>query len=836
MKIERLEIKGFGRLQNETFTPGPGMNVIYGLNEAGKTTLQSFIKAMLFGLKNGRRVRDARQYRPWFGKSFGGVVEYILDDGRRYTAGRNFEKNTVFIQDAYSNNITGSFPAGKDQTVCFAEQHLGVPESGFIRTAFIGQLQTPVDADGRKILAERLLNLRESADEQISLQKALQVLKEAQLSQVGSDRTTTRPLNLIESRLADAAREEQELNRLHESRMELFLELDRLREENLQLDIRLEAALSEKEKLLTCAKAAQLQELQDQLERYRYELAEVHRERHKHEAAVAELQTELDGLEQYKFFSHQDVNELSADHTRYGILEQELKELRLKKADNEEKQSEARAILHQYAVFGLEKDSIDQNLQQLLEQAPHPDVIAKAKQPAGRQKWPLVVACIAVIAIAADIFLFSTSLPVFVNVIVTALGMISLGVSLVSFLMKKRGEKKIYGENLYANTTGNRERLLHWMQAVKAGDLKEFTRLKALYESSRQFADELEEEHVLLERREAWIKSQLEEIRIRIVSALDRGDHQNEPDALTQERIDAWKEGIEAYHSLQPALKDAQSAVQSCALRQDGIFREASLLCRRDIASQQALDECLQEIALELEKLQVSILPQNISTDEADLTIQTIQEAIRRNQLVMNTLETRLENIPDNEALQQVHEKMETLLSEKERIIFLGKAFDTAIQTLTEAGLAIQRDYVPALNREMSGILSVVTGGKYSDLKADDGLTLKLQPAESSEEVLPDQLSSGTIDQIYFALRLAAVKLIEKREETLPLFLDEPFAQYDEERTREALSLLAEESKTRQILLFTCKKREVELVTELFEGEPFCIIHLNKETKLAGTE
>ncbi|NLO37863.1 MAG: chromosome segregation protein SMC, partial [Ruminiclostridium sp.] len=192
-----------------------------------------------------------------------------------------------------------------------------------------------------------------------------------------------------------------------------------------------------------------------------------------------------------------------------------------------------------------------------------------------------------------------------------------------------------------------------------------------------------------------------------------------------------------------------------------------------------------------------------------------------------NTLATRLENIPDNETLQQAHEKVESLLREKERMIFHGKALNTAIQTLTEAGLVIQRDYVPALNREMGEILSVVTAGKYKGLKADDSLTLKLAPQESTEEVLPDQLSSGTVDQIYLALRLAAIRIVEKKGETLPLFLDEPFAQYDESRTKETLTLLKRESRTRQILLFTCKKREVELIRELYRNEPVNIIELD---------
>lgn len=832
MKIDRLEIRGFGRFQNETFTPGSGMNVIYGCNEAGKTTLLSFIRAMLFGLKSGKRGRDgsaslARRYRPWNGKSFGGILEYTLDDGRRFTAGRNFDKNTVYIQDEFSNNITGSFPAGREQDASFAEQHLGVPEIGFERTAFIGQMQTPVNAEGRKILAERLLNLRESADEEISLRRAMKVLKEAQLSQVGSDRTTTRPLNLVEARLADAIREEKELKQIHENRMELLSELDRLREKSLQMNTRLESALSEKESLLACKKAAQQRKLYNQLDQYRQELAEVIRERQKHEAAVAELQSELDGLERYKAFSHQDMNELSADYARYSILEKESAELRLKKADMEEKYAEAQATLRQYALFKTEKDSIDQTLRQLLEEEPDNSEIAGTKHSV--KKRLAAIAFFTGMVLTAVVFLFRTLFPVPVNTAILIAGIVFLGISLFCFLSDRTTDKKKRAGSWSGSTAERRKRLLEWMQAVNAGDLKEFTRLKALYESSLQLAVGMEEEKALLGRRTAWILEQLEDLKRKILSLVDYGQDQEGSGILTRERIDAWKENLEAYHTLIPALREAQGAVESCTRRLEGIFREASLLYKENIVTEQALNESLQRTRMELEQLQVGTLQPEISSEELEQTIKALHEDIRVNQLAMNTLETRLESIPDNEALQQAHERVEAYLSERGGLVFLGKAYETAIQALAEAGVSIQRDYVPALNREMSGILSTVTSGKYSDLKADDCLALKLP--ESVGEVFPDQLSSGTIDQIYLALRLAAIRLIEKKGETLPLFLDEPFAQYDEERTKQALSLLAEESRTRQVMLFTCKKREVELAAELSHNIPLRLINLNENAE-----
>ena len=54
MKLLELHIEGFGKFHNKTISFHDGMNVIYGKNEAGKSTLHTFIRGMLFGIERGR--------------------------------------------------------------------------------------------------------------------------------------------------------------------------------------------------------------------------------------------------------------------------------------------------------------------------------------------------------------------------------------------------------------------------------------------------------------------------------------------------------------------------------------------------------------------------------------------------------------------------------------------------------------------------------------------------------------------------------------------------------------------------------------------------------------
>lgn len=73
MKILDLKINGFGKLSNKEIKIQEGINIIYGENESGKSTLLKFIVGMFYGLsknKNGKFIPDFERYTPWRGEEF----------------------------------------------------------------------------------------------------------------------------------------------------------------------------------------------------------------------------------------------------------------------------------------------------------------------------------------------------------------------------------------------------------------------------------------------------------------------------------------------------------------------------------------------------------------------------------------------------------------------------------------------------------------------------------------------------------------------------------------------------------------------------------------------
>ena len=128
----------------------------------------------------------------------------------------------------------------------------------------------------------------------------------------------------------------------------------------------------------------------------------------------------------------------------------------------------------------------------------------------------------------------------------------------------------------------------------------------------------------------------------------------------------------------------------------------------------------------------------------------------------------------------------------------------------------VRKEFGTRLNEVSSEILCAITDGKYDCIFIDENTNIYL--LQGAQKISVGQVSRGTMEQIYFALRMAAAELMY--EEEFPVILDETFAYYDERRLENTLRWLAENK--RQIILFTCQRRELEMLRKL--GIPY---HVN---------
>ena len=161
----------------------------------------------------------------------------------------------------------------------------------------------------------------------------------------------------------------------------------------------------------------------------------------------------------------------------------------------------------------------------------------------------------------------------------------------------------------------------------------------------------------------------------------------------------------------------------------------------------------------------------------------------------------RLENLREEEE--------EFLQSDREKSLLRRRAaILLAEEKIRSAAGKLGQQTSNFLNRRASEIFAELTEGKYRGIEADERLEIAVWDGE--RRVRAEQLSRGTLEQIYFSIRMAAAELLQ--EEPMPVILDDTFVFYDDKRLESALKWLRRQE--RQVIIFTCQRREGEMLHE----------------------
>lgn len=189
--------------------------------------------------------------------------------------------------------------------------------------------------------------------------------------------------------------------------------------------------------------------------------------------------------------------------------------------------------------------------------------------------------------------------------------------------------------------------------------------------------------------------------------------------------------------------------------------------------------------------------PLENTEEEQRWRLQNVREEIASREEKYQKLQKELE------VLYQNHVKMEGIDIEIE-------AVNLAIDRIAGLSSEIFQETGGSLNDRTSAILSEITEGKYTRVTLDDTMDVRIQTRDRLLHLY--ELSCGTMQQVYFALRMAAGEIFAG-DRFLPLILDEPFAMYDDARLEEALTWLYRSG--RQVILFTCQDRERRILEKI---------------------
>ncbi len=719
MNIKELHITAFGRFKNKTLVLEDKLNLIYGLNEAGKSTIHRFIEAMLFGfvkpgMKRRNMLEEYDRYRPWVGDLYGGSIVYS-SGGKLYRAERNLEKGreTVKVFDGITGaELTEEFNYDKStREVLFAREHLGIGSIAYKNTISISQFGNKSDTELAREIQTRLGSSDSAGDLTLSVSKAERLIGEY-LEEIGTERARMK-----------------EYGQLHERALELEARLERaavtakdvraLGKELRGLEIKLKDLKSGEDRL-----KKEIKDYEEIVLLNRWE-------------GVQDLVKQREALGkslcQYGEYRGFNIDDSGTLHTLEQLTEQcrqDKQKLCLKVQDIEENIEKTEVAIYKTGAEGTAyiRKKVNIGLGLCLVSTA---VIAGMVYTAAALKRP---------------FLYVLSLPV-----------------LLLFL--------------YSAVTTIKQRKLFKMRKEDVGEL--IAKQRYLKKYRQDLLDALEETEKVLKEREGRSLCILKGANV-----------------ATMEEYRAKAEGFKDYVRLKKELEKIKGFIEIKLEGEDMDALEDKVKgSKRD--KSKGTDKPFEGLAKEADSLRLQLS----TIEEEKIHLVGSIEKIKGN---LEALERDVAALPGMEEEREgIRERLGQLKSERE-------AAKIALKVLKEASEEVHRGFAPILNNRVKEITSRITGGRYRELRITKDLGLMAIVPETGRQVNAELLSGGTLDQFYFALRIAAAELLSGGK-TLPLLLDDCFTQYDRSRLENVFDYLFEEAEKRQIILLTCHNRNREI-------------------------
>ena len=214
MKINKLKINAYGKLKEKEVEFQDHINIIYGKNEAGKSTLLNFITNCFYGIsknKNGKEISDFEKYMPWIGEDFSGKLEYELDHQEKFEIFRDFRKKNPKIFNENMEDISKEFNIDKSKGNEFFYEQTKVDEALFLSTILVHQEEVKLGKQEQNILIQKIANLVGTGDDNVSYKRAMDRIDRRRLDEIGTERSRERPINIVSKRIEELQTEKQEL-------------------------------------------------------------------------------------------------------------------------------------------------------------------------------------------------------------------------------------------------------------------------------------------------------------------------------------------------------------------------------------------------------------------------------------------------------------------------------------------------------------------------------------------------------------------------------------------------------------------------------------------------
>ena len=208
MEIKNIKINNYGTLKQKEINLENNINIIYGKNESGKSTLLNYLKNIFYGIsknKNGKEISDYEKYLPWVGEEFSGKIKYQLNNGNTFEIFRDFNKKNPIIFNQDLKDVSSDFKIDKKDGNQYFYEQTGIDEKTYISTIMSLQQEVVLNNQNQNILIQKLSNIMGTGEDKVSFQKAMERLNKKLVEEVGTSRTQDRPINIVQNRMEKVA-------------------------------------------------------------------------------------------------------------------------------------------------------------------------------------------------------------------------------------------------------------------------------------------------------------------------------------------------------------------------------------------------------------------------------------------------------------------------------------------------------------------------------------------------------------------------------------------------------------------------------------------------------
>lgn len=788
MKVVSVKLQGFGALSGR-FKLDPQLTIVGGPNESGKSTLHTALRLALCGLdlpNRGRMPKDTeevlRRFRPWQGGGFKVEAEIELN-GHAYRFVRDLDQpdNSHVFDLVKGGDVTDQFRRGRQVDVSVG---LGMSREAFLAVSTVAQDQL-LSLTG-SALQEDLQRAAATSGSDGTARSAIDLLQHWRQENIRGDRTTTKRLDRLPKDLEAA-----------EIRLEKAIELRRQLAQDLGSKDALQAELTEVE-----ATAAA-----KELEWKTAELAEIQADL----AAVAEIDTEMQATPELRLPKNQAALRDAATGARGLAGQWQEAEARVAGLAPLDKDLERLSQQSAPSELAFLVGALEQPLPPLPPRSDLPgrlDLLDRRKVALYRWTSDLL----AVVGGAAGVFLVAfgatrsggAAIPVVVGglvlLVLVGLGFFALQSRLrlalavggfTSMRQMRRAANAVDPEMVRVQTTRRR------VEAERAQANKRLAELgiaQVEVERLKQLADQLPAAQEALQERASW-STTAQRFRDELIARAKRvGISGNDPGQLAAE--------------LSSRLRNLDEAEDSRRRRGELEARRAQRLGGRELRT---LSRRAEELTKELSVLGGGEEPLAAGVASEELRQAYDQARARRDEVrdrllpLQGRLEEQLKESGDVAGLE---EEVAELRQDVARLTRAEEAVKLAIGELELAEGVIHNDLAPVLAQGLGDWLPAITNQRYRQVWVNPSdLSMHVCAQDSDEQIQVEDLSQGTREQIYVALRTVLAKALSPKGEAVPLFFDDPFVSADDARCMALLDTFRELSKSTQVVLFSHESR-----------------------------